>query len=44
MIEREMEGGVIVEQPLPVVEDYIGEQLGGLIEVEGHVEVRKRGS
>jgi hypothetical protein len=43
MIEREMEGGVVVEQSLSVQEHSIDERLGGLIEVEEHVEVRKRG-
>lgn len=42
LIEREMEGGVIVEQPLEVHEHSVEERLGGLVEVEEHVEMRPR--
>ena len=41
MIEREMEGGVVVEQPLEVHEHSVEERLGGLVEVEEHVDVRE---
>jgi hypothetical protein len=42
MIEREMEGGVVVEQSPSVHEHYIVDRLGGLVEIEEHVEARKR--
>ena len=38
LIEREMEGGVIVEQPIEVHEYSRAERL---VEVEEHVDVRK---
>lgn len=41
LIEREMEGGVYVEQPLEVHQHSIEEKLGGLAEVEEHVNVRE---
>ena len=41
MIEREMEGGVVVVQPLEVHEDSAESRLGGLVQVEEHVEVRE---
>ena len=41
MIEREMEGGVVVIQPLDVYEDYDDNRLGGLIRIEEHVEVHE---
>jgi hypothetical protein len=41
LIEREMEGGVFVEQPLEVHEHSVDERLGGLVEVEEHVDVRR---
>ena len=41
MIERQMEGGVVVLQPLDVHEHSVEERLGGLIEVEEHVEVHE---
>ena len=34
MIEREMEGGVLVIQPLDVHEHSVERRLGGLIDVE----------
>jgi hypothetical protein len=37
MIEREMEGGVVVIQPLDVPEHNLEPRLGGLIEVEERV-------
>jgi hypothetical protein len=40
MIEREMEGGVVVIQPLEIQEDSREERLGGLVGIEEHVEVR----
>jgi hypothetical protein len=42
LIEREMEGGVIVEQPLePEVHEHsVEERLGGLVAVEELVDVR----
>ena len=41
MIEREMEGGVVVIQPPEVREHSVEERLGGLIGVEEHVDVRE---
>ena len=41
MIEREMEGGVFVEQPSEIHEHSVEEKLGGLIEIEEDVEVRE---
>jgi hypothetical protein len=46
MIEREMEGGVLVIQPPDVHEHSIDARLGGLIRVEEDVqvyEIRSRG-
>ena len=40
LIEREMEGGVIVEQPLEVHEHSIEESFGGLVQVEEDVDIR----
>lgn len=41
MIEREMEGGVVVIQPLDVHEHSVENRLGGLIAVEEHIDVRE---
>jgi len=41
MIEREMEGGVVVIQPLEVHEHHSEARLGGLIEIEEQVDVRE---
>ena len=41
MIEREMEGGVVIIQPLDLHEDSADERLGGLVSVEKHVDVRE---
>ena len=41
LIEREMEGGIIVEQPLDVHEHSVEQKLGGLVTVEEDVDVRK---
>jgi len=41
MIEREMEGGVVVVQPLEVHEHYLEHRLGGLVGVEEDVEVHE---
>jgi hypothetical protein len=41
MIEREMEGGVIVIQPPEIHEHYSEERLGGLVGIEEHVDVRQ---
>lgn len=41
MIEREMEGGVVVIQPLEVHEHNAKERPGGLIGVDEHVHVRE---
>ena len=43
MIEREMEGGVVVIQPLDVHEDDVDNRLGGLIDIKEHVEVHEMG-
>jgi hypothetical protein len=42
MIERQMEGGVVVVQPLDVEvhEQAVEKKLGGLVETEEHVEAR----
>jgi hypothetical protein len=40
IIEREMEGGVVVVQPLEVHEHSVEEKLGGLVEVEEEIDVR----
>ena len=40
LIEREMEGGVIVVQPLEVHEHSVEERMGGLVEVEEDVDIR----
>jgi hypothetical protein len=41
MIEREMEGGVVVIQPVEVHEHSVEGHLGGLIGVEEDVEVHE---
>ena len=41
MIEREMEGGVVVLQPLEVYEHDAGHKLGGLVSVEEDEVVRE---
>ena len=41
MIEREMEGGVVIIQPPEIDEHYVEERLGGLVEIDEHVEVRE---
>jgi hypothetical protein len=41
LIEREMEGGVIIEQPVESEERHVETKLGGLVEVEEVVDVRK---
>ena len=43
MIEREMEGGVVVIQPLDVHERYGGRAAGGLLGIEGDIEVQQLG-
>jgi len=40
MIEREMEGGVLVDRPLDVHQHSVEDRPGGLVEVEEHVDVR----
>ena len=40
MIEREMEGGVVVIQPLEVHEHYTDNLAGGLITVDEDVQVQ----
>lgn len=40
MIEREMEGGVVVIQPLEVHEHYTDEFADGLVTVDEDVQVR----
>jgi hypothetical protein len=44
LIERQMEGGVIVEQPLEVHEHSVDHKLGGVVEVEEHVDVHELGT
>jgi len=41
LIEREMLGGVIIEQPPEIDENHVEKRLGGLVEIEEHVEVRR---
>jgi hypothetical protein len=41
MIEREMEGGVVVIQPLEIHEHRSEGHLGGLVSVEEDVDVRQ---
>jgi hypothetical protein len=41
MIEREMEGGVVVIQPLEVHEQSSEARLGGLVGIEEKVDVRE---
>jgi hypothetical protein len=41
MIEREMEGGVVVIQPPDVHEQNAEERVDGLISTEEHVDVRE---
>ncbi len=41
MIEREMEGGVVVIQPPEIYEDYEESRFGGLIGIEEHIEVHE---
>jgi hypothetical protein len=41
MIEREMEGGVVVIQPPEVHEQHSETRLGGLIEIKEQVDVRE---
>lgn len=40
MIERQMEGGVVVLQPLEISEHSVEKKIGGLVEIEEHVEAR----
>jgi hypothetical protein len=44
MIEREMEGGVVVIQPPEVHEHDVEQRVGGLISIEEHVDVHELGS
>jgi hypothetical protein len=44
MIEREMEGGVVVIQPPEVHEHYVEQRLGGLVGIEEDVEVHEMGT
>ncbi len=41
MIEREMEGGVVVIQPVEIHEHYREGHLGGLVSIEEDVDVRQ---
>ena len=40
MIEREMEGGVVIIQPVEVHQHYSDQRLGGLVAIEEDVDVR----
>lgn len=44
MIEREMEGGVVVIQPPVVHEHNVEERVGGLVSIEEHLDVRELAS
>jgi hypothetical protein len=41
LIEREMEGGVLVIQYPSIHEDIIDRRLGGLVSIEGEVDVHE---
>ena len=41
LIEREMEGGVIIEQPFDLDEEFFEDRFGGLPQVEEGVRVRQ---
>ena len=41
LIERQMEGGVIVEMPLEVHDHFVGHKLAGLVEIEEDVDVHQ---
>ena len=41
LIEREMEGGVIIEQPLDLDEDFFEDRFGGLLQIEEGVRNRQ---
>jgi hypothetical protein len=43
MIEREMEGGVVVIQPPEVHEHHVEQRVGGLVSIEEHVDVHELG-
>jgi hypothetical protein len=43
MIEREMEGGVVIIQPPDVHEDSVENRFGGMMRIEKHVEVHEFG-
>jgi hypothetical protein len=44
MIEREMEGGVVIIQPLDWHDHYTDQKAGGLFGVEGDITVQQLGS
>ena len=41
LIERELEGGVIIEQPFDLDEDTVDRRFGGLLQIEERVRVRQ---
>jgi hypothetical protein len=41
LIEREMEGGVVVLQPIEIHEESADDKLGGLVEVDAEIDVRR---
>ncbi|HKY19715.1 MAG TPA: hypothetical protein VJM31_00730 [Vicinamibacterales bacterium] len=41
LFEREMEGGVYVEQPPEIHEHYVEKRLGGLMEIEEYIDVHE---
>ena len=43
MIEREMEGGVVIIQPLEAHEHHVDERFGGLVAIEEKIDVRELG-
>jgi hypothetical protein len=43
MIEREMEGGVVVIQPLEVHQHYSDQRLGGVVAIKEDIEVHELG-
>ena len=44
MIEREMEGGVVIIQPPEVHEHHVDERSGGLVTIEEQVDIRELGT
>jgi hypothetical protein len=41
LIEREMEGGVIIEQAFDLDDDFVEERLAGLVRIEEGMRIRQ---